>query len=145
MGGKRPFPTYERVTTGVSGYIEIVQVFYNPELLTYAQLLGYFFVLHDPTSQDQQGNDTGTQYRSAIFTSSPQQEQQTKKIIQELDASGEFSDPIVTQVRSAETFYLAEDYHQNYFNDNMGASYCRIVINPKVQKLRSAYSDKLKA
>ena len=140
MGGKRPFPTYERVTTGVSGYIEIVQVFYNPELLTYAQLLGYFFVLHDPTSQDQQGNDTGTQYRSAIFTSSPQQEQQTKKIIQELAASGEFSDPIVTQVRSAETFYLAEDYHQNFYANDPNKPYCQLVVKPKIEKIQQLLS-----
>lgn len=137
MWGKRPFPTYERICTGVSGYIEVVQVFFDPNLLSYEQLLGYFFAIHDPTSQDQQGNDKGSQYRSAIFTNSDDQSLKAKSTIDILNQSWKYSKPIVTEVRSTETFYLAEDYHQNFYANNPNKPYCQLVVKPKIDKIQS--------
>ncbi len=137
MWGKRPFPTYERVCTGVSGYIEVVQVFFDPTILSYEKLLGYFFALHDPTSRDQQGNDNGSQYRSVIFTNSDDQSLKAQDTITTLNQSWQYSKPIVTEVRPAETFYLAEDYHQNFYANNPNKPYCQLVVKPKIEKIQS--------
>ena len=138
MGGKRPFPTYERVTTGVSGYIEIVQVFFDPKQLTYPQLLGYFFAIHDPRSYDKQGHDTGSQYRSVIFTSSSDQERLAQEVIAQLESSHDYIESIVTEIRPAERFYLAEDYHQNFYKNNPSKPYCQMVVQPKIEKIQQS-------
>ena len=137
MWGKIPFPTYERVCTGVSGYIEVIQVFFDPTLLSYEQLLGYFFAIHDPTSQDQQGNDKGSQYRSVIFTYSDEQSLQAQRTIDILNQSWQYLKPIVTEIRPVENFYLAEAYHQNFNANNPDKPYCQLVVKPKIEKIQS--------
>lgn len=136
MWGKRPFPTYERVCTGVSGYIEVVQVFFDPILLSYTQLLGYFFTIHDPTSYEKQGNDEGTQYRSVIFTTDTQYEI-AQSTVNTLNISWLYHNPIVTEIRPAETFYLAEPYHQNFYTNNPNTPYCTLIVKPKIEKIQS--------
>ena len=137
MWGKRPFPTYERICTGVSGYIEIVQVFFDPALLSYERLLWYFFAIHDPTSRDKQGNDSGIQYRSVIFTHWDIQSQIAQDSIARLDTSWVYTSPIVTEIRPVERFYLAEAYHQNFYTNNPHKPYCQLVVQPKIKKIQS--------
>jgi len=142
-GGKFPNPTYKEVCSGLSGHAEVVQVTYDEDVLSYHDLITIFMTTHDPTTLDRQGADRGTQYRSVIYYHDDIQKQIIEQVMDEL--KDKFPDPIVTEVSPLPTFFVAEDYHQNYFNQNMGASYCRIVIDPKVQKLRAVYTDKLKA
>ncbi len=137
MGGKRTFPTYERICTWVSGYIEVVQVFFDPHVITYDLLLAYFFILHDPTSRDRQGNDVGTQYRSVIFTYSDDQAQVAHDMITKLNDSDKYTQPIVTEVRPVERFYLAEPYHQNFYHHNPHKPYCQLVVKPKIDTILS--------
>ena len=143
-GGHVPNPTYKHVCSGETGHAEVVQITFNPDVLSYRDLLKVFFTIHDPTTPNRQGADVGTQYRSAIFTHSDEQERIAEEVIAELGASGLWDDPIVTEVVPFEAFYLAEDYHQEYYANNPNQSYCRIVIAPKVAKFRKQYLDRLK-
>ncbi len=144
MGGDRPHPTYEAVCTGTTGYAEIIQVRFKPSVISFTELLEIFFGIHDPTTLNRQGNDVGTQYRSAIFYHSPEQETAAKKTIEKLTKDKLFSSPIVTEVVPASTFYMAEDYHQDYFVQNPSQPYCAYLIGPKVAKFRQQFSEKLK-
>lgn len=134
-GGKKPNPTYKEVCTGQTGHAEALEVKYNPAVVTYSQLLDRFWHMHDPTTLNQQGGDVGTQYRSAIFYHSPDQKKEAEAARDALTKAGTFKQPIVTEIVPATTFYPAEAYHQNYFNQNRTAGYCRAVILPKLQKL----------
>jgi peptide-methionine (S)-S-oxide reductase len=138
MGGRRPNPTYEQVCTGVTGHIEVVQVTFDPAVTPFREILEVFFSVHDPTSRDRQGNDVGEQYRSIVFYHSDEQRIEAEKIIAEL------GDDIVTEVRAAETFWPAEDYHQEYYRNNPNAGYCSFVVAPKVAKFRSKFAAKLR-
>jgi peptide-methionine (S)-S-oxide reductase len=135
IGGTVPNPTYQQVCTGTTGHAEAIRVTFDPDQVSYAQLVGLFFVAHDPTTLNRQGADTGTQYRSAIFTLDAAQQATAEKVKAELDASGEFSKPIVTEITPATTFYPAEGYHQDYYDRNSSAPYCQVVIAPKLKKL----------
>lgn len=143
-GGQVPNPTYQAVCSGVTGHAEVVQVTFDPEEITFRELLEVFFSMHDPTTLNRQGADRGTQYRSAIFTQSPEQEATAKEVIAELEAEHVYDAPFVTEVVPLDTFYAAEQYHQNYYERNPGQGYCRAVIAPKVAKLRQRYTEKLK-
>ena len=145
MGGAKADPTYEEVCTGNTGHAEVVQVAFDPSVVSYEDLLGVFFATHDPTTPDRQGNDVGTQYRSAIFHHSPAQKAAAEAVIANLQREKVFGKPIVTQVAEAAAFYPAEAYHQRYF-ERVGAAnpYCTYVIEPKVSKFRKRYVDRLK-
>ncbi|MBC8155614.1 MAG: peptide-methionine (S)-S-oxide reductase MsrA [Bacteroidetes bacterium] len=143
-GGQKPNPTYDEVCTGRTGHAECVEVLYDPNKVTYAELLQAFFRSHDPTTLNRQGADVGTQYRSVIFYHSEEQKQLAEQIRQELDASGAYGNPIVTEISPAETFYEAEAYHQSYFAQNPNQGYCSYVIAPKLDKFRKVFKDKLK-
>jgi peptide-methionine (S)-S-oxide reductase len=144
MGGKVANPTYRAVCGGNTGHAEVVQIHFDPTVVSYRQILEVFFTIHDPTTLNRQGADVGTQYRSVIFTHSPEQAETARAIISEFDATKLWSNKIVTEVTPAETFYVAEDYHQEYFARNGGQPYCQIVIAPKVAKFRKHYLDQLK-
>jgi len=145
MGGKTPNPNYEQVCSGASGHAEVVRVAFDPAELAYRDLLSVFFVIHDPTTLNRQGNDVGTQYRSAIFYHSEEQKRAAEEVIAKLGAEKIFSAPIVTEVVPATLFHLAEDYHQEYF-ERVGAGnpYCSYVIEPKVAKFRKHFVERLK-
>lgn len=143
-GGRRPNPTYEQVCSGATGHAEVVQVVFDPNTISYADLLRVFFSIHDPTTLNRQGADVGTQYRSVIFYHNPEQQRTAEEVIRSLQSEGIWNDPIVTQVVPFETFYRAEDYHQEYFATNPMQPYCNIVIAPKVAKFRKQYVDMLK-
>jgi len=143
-GGSVPNPTYKHVCTGETGHAEVVQVTFNPDVISYRDLLRVFFTIHDPTTLNRQGADVGTQYRSAIFTHNETQEKVAEEVIAELNDAGIWDDPIVTEVVPFEAFYPAEDYHQEYFRRNPNQGYCRVVIAPKVAKFRKQYLDRLK-
>ena len=145
MGGGRLNPTYETVCTGTTGHAEVVQIRFDPEVITYRELLEIFFGIHDPTTMNRQGNDAGTQYRSAIFYHSPQQENTAKDVITTLNAAKLFNAPIVTEVVPASIFYIAEEYHQEYFVQNSSQPYCAYLISPKVAKFRQQFAQKLKS
>lgn len=143
-GGKVKNPTYKEVTSGLTGHAEVIQITYNPTLITYPELLEIFWGTHDPTTLNRQGADVGTQYRSVIFYHSTEQKELASGYKQKLDASGAFDRPIVTEISQAGDFYPAEDYHQNYFNLNGNAPYCTYVIQPKLEKFKKVFSEKLK-
>jgi peptide-methionine (S)-S-oxide reductase len=142
-GGGRPNPTYEQVCGGATGHAEVVQVTFDPSAVSYRDLLDVFFTIHDPTTLNRQGNDSGTQYRSAIFFHSPEQERVARAAIAEFTAETVWDDPIVTQVVPLEQFWPAEAYHQNYFARNPQNPYCTVVIAPKVSKARKMFFEKL--
>jgi peptide-methionine (S)-S-oxide reductase len=144
-GGHVSNPSYEQVCTGRTGHAEVVQVTFDPGLVSYRELLQVFFTIHDPTTRDRQGYDVGPQYRSVIFYHSPEQKATAEAVIAELTREGLWRAPIVTQVVPFEAFYPAEDYHQEYFRRNPGAGYCRVVIEPKVAKFRQKYLAQLKS
>ena len=144
MGGEKKDPTYKEVCTGTTGHAEVCRIVYDPRLLTFKDLLEVFWQTHDPTTLNRQGNDAGTQYRSAIFYYSEDQKKEAEFYTSELDKSGAFSDPIVTTLEPVDTFYPAEEYHQNYFNQNGDQPYCSFVIKPKVEKFKKAFSSRLK-
>jgi len=144
-GGHVPKPSYEAVCTGTTGHAEVVQVTFNPDELSYRDLLGVFFTLHDPTTLDRQGGDVGTQYRSAIFYHDDEQRRTAEEVVRELEAEHVFDEPIVTKIELLKAFYPAEEYHREYYRRNANQPYCRAVIAPKVAKLRSKYLEKLKA
>lgn len=143
-GGTVPNPTYEDVCTGSTGHAESIQVTFDPKELSYRDLLEIFFAMHDPTTLNRQGADAGTQYRSVIFYRTPEQKATAEALIAELSAKKTFDDPIVTEIKPFTVFYPAEDYHQQYYDRNQGQGYCRIVISPKVSKLREKYVARLK-
>ena len=144
-GGHVPKPSYEAVCTGTTGHAEVVQVTFNPDELSYRDVLGVFFTLHDPTTLDRQGGDVGTQYRSAIFYHDDEQRRTAEDAVRELEAEHVFDEPIVTKIEPLTVFYPAEEYHREYYSRNPNQPYCRAVIAPKVAKLRSKYLEKLKA
>ena len=135
MGGKTEDPTYRQVCSGDTGHAEVVQVRFDPARLAYADLLAWFWRLHDPTTLNRQGNDVGTQYRSAIFTHSDDQRGTAEESKRQADASGDFADPIVTEIVPASTFWSAEESHDDYYRQNREQGYCRMVIAPKLDKL----------
>lgn len=143
-GGAVVNPTYKQVCTGATGHAEVVQVTFRPETVSYREILEVFFSVHDPTTPNRQGADIGTQYRSAIFFHSREQLLTAESVIQELNAAGIWDRPIVTEVTASPTFYQAEEYHRNYFRQNTDQGYCRMVIAPKVAKLRRHFAKKLK-
>lgn len=143
-GGRRPNPTYEQVCSGATGHAEVVQVVFDPSVISYRDLLNVFFTIHDPTTLDRQGNDVGTQYRSAIFTHGAEQDTAAREVIAELTKAATWDDPIVTKIESLTTFYPAEAYHAAYFERNGKQPYCQFVIAPKVAKARQKFSAKLK-
>ncbi|MES2689223.1 MAG: peptide-methionine (S)-S-oxide reductase MsrA [Bacteroidota bacterium] len=144
MGGDVPNPTYREVCGGRTGHAEVCRIVYNPKKLTYNDLLQALFMAHDPTTLNRQGNDVGTQYRSAVFYHNDTQKAEAEKVIKQLTDAKVYDAPIVTQVVPAQTFFKAEDYHQNYYNQNSGESYCQFVVKPKVEKFRKVFKDKLK-
>lgn len=144
MGGQVDNPTYKQVCYGNTGHAEVVQLTFNPELVSYKELLEIFFTIHDPTTLNRQGADVGTQYRSAIFYHSPEQKETAEQVIAELTAEGVWGDPIVTEIVPLDKFYVAEDYHQNYYANNPNQGYCTVVIAPKVSKFRQKFLEKLK-
>lgn len=143
-GGNVPNPTYEEVCTGTTGHAECCQIVYDPSIVSFDELLEVFWKTHDPTTLNRQGNDVGTQYRSAIFYHSQEQKDKAEHYKAALDSSGAFNNPIVTAIEPYKNFYSAEAYHQNYFNSNTGQPYCRFVIMPKVEKFEKVFKDKLK-
>ena len=144
MGGKVKNPTYREVTTGLTGHAEVIQLTYNPSVISYDELLEIFWATHDPTTLNRQGADVGTQYRSVIFYHTDEQRKLAETYQKRLDESGAFEKPIVTEISPAGTFYQAEDYHQNYFNLNGNAPYCTYVIQPKLEKFKKVFQNKLK-
>ena len=145
MGGDRPNPTYEAVCTGTSGHAEIIQIRFDQMIISFGEILEIFFGIHDPTTLNRQGNDAGTQYRSAIFYHSPGQEATAKEVIEKLTKDQLFDSPIVTEVVPASTFYIAENYHQEYFVQNPSQPYCAYLISPKIAKFRQQFAGKLKS
>ena len=145
MGGKTPNPNYEAVCGGKTGHAEVVQVTFDPDEVAYEDLLGVFFAIHDPTTLDRQGNDVGTQYRSAIFTHSEEQKRIAEAVVRRVTDEKIFGAPIVTEIVPASRFHVAEDYHQEYFRRvGAGNPYCSFVIEPKVAKFRKHFVDRLK-
>lgn len=144
MGGNIKNPAYREVVTGRTGHAEAIQFEFDPQQVSYEQLLYIFFTTHDPTTLNRQGNDIGTQYRSAIFYHSAEQREQALSVVELLTNEQVFSDPIVTEITEAGPFYEAEAEHENYYNRFPDQPYCRIIIDPKVQKLKKAFAGKLK-
>jgi peptide-methionine (S)-S-oxide reductase len=143
-GGHPPNPSYELVCTGTTGHAEVVQVTYDPAVISYGDLLDVFFTIHDPTTLDRQGPDHGSQYRSAVFYQTPAQQRQAEEKIAALGVEQVWDDPIVTEIVPLATFSPAEEYHQDYFRRNPGQGYCRAIIAPKVAKARKLFLEKLK-
>lgn len=144
MGGRIANPTYQQVCSGRSGHVEIAEVTFDPSIIRYGDLLHVFFTLHDPTTLDRQGNDVGEQYRSVIFYRDEAQKKTSEEVIAELTRDQVFQDPIVTAVEPASTFYVAEEYHQDYYANNSMQPYCMFVVAPKVKKIREKYARQLK-
>ncbi len=143
-GGHSINPSYKDVCTGTTGHAEVCKITFNPMTISFETLLSIFWQTHDPTTLNRQGNDIGTQYRSAIFYSNDEQKRLAEKYKSELNTSGAFRSPIVTEISALINYYPAENYHQNYFNQNSEQSYCKFVIAPKVEKLKEVFKDKLK-
>ncbi len=143
-GGQVPNPTYREVCGGDTGHAEVVQVKFDPTVISYADLLHVFFTIHDPTTLNRQGNDIGPQYRSAIFYHDAEQKRVAEEVIREIEAQKLWNAPIVTEVTPFDKFYIAEAYHQEYFKNNPFQGYCRVVIVPKVAKFRQKFVDRLK-
>jgi peptide-methionine (S)-S-oxide reductase len=144
MGGKTANPSYEEVCSGETGHAEVAQLSFDPKQVSFKEILEVFFVIHDPTTLNRQGNDVGTQYRSAIFYHSAEQKAAAEQVIANMSAAKIYEDPIVTEVVPASKFYVAEDYHQEYFRRNAAQPYCAFVVRPKVAKFRKHFLEKLK-
>lgn len=142
-GGTKENPTYEDVSGGTTGHAEVVRVEYDPTLVKYSTLLTIFFGSHDPTTKNRQGADIGTQYRSVIFYTTPEQKSEAEKFIAEINSSNKFGDPTVTELEPLEKFYGAESYHQDYFARNSENQYCQLVINPKLEKVQKDFGNLL--
>ena len=143
-GGVVPNPSYQQVSAGTTGHAEVVQITFDPAVISFEDILEVFFSIHDPTTLNRQGADVGTQYRSMILYHTPEQKATAKKMIKELEAAGRWSEPIVTELRPFEAFYRAEDYHQEYYERNKRQPYCQAVITPKLAKLRKEHFVKLR-
>lgn len=143
-GGKVKNPTYKEICSGLTGHAEVIQVTYDPEIVSYEQLLEVFWKTHDPTTLNRQGNDVGPQYRSVVFYHDDQQKRLAEDYRQRLLDAKVFDRPIVTEISPLLTFYKAEDYHQNYYNSNGNAPYCQIIIQPKLEKFKKVFSDSVK-
>ena len=143
-GGHDPDPTYEAVCSETTGHAEVVQIAFDPDMVSFRELLEVFFTIHDPTTLNRQGNDVGTQYRSAIYYHDEQQRLIADEVIEEMTVAGLWDDPIVTEVTALDTFYEAEEYHQQYFEKNPFQPYCFVVVRPKVSKFRKKFVSKLK-
>jgi peptide-methionine (S)-S-oxide reductase len=144
MGGQVERPSYEQVCSGQTGHAEVVQVHFDPAVISYRDLLEVFFTIHDPTTLNRQGNDRGTQYRSAIFWHNEAQQAEAEAFVARLIAERAYADPIVTEIAAAATFWPAEDYHQDYFRNHPNQPYCLFVVAPKVGKTRAKFAGKLK-
>jgi peptide-methionine (S)-S-oxide reductase len=144
MGGKVKNPTYKEVCSGLTGHAEVIQITFNPTVVSYEEVLEIFWNTHDPTTLNRQGADEGTQYRSVVFYHSPQQKATAEAYKKQLGDARTFPNPIVTEISPAAEFYEAEDYHQNYYSLNPGQGYCQYVIRPKVEKFKKQYAGKLK-
>ncbi len=144
MGGQSKNPNYEQICTGKSGHAEVVQLVFNPKVISYQDILEIFFTLHDPTQLNRQGNDIGSQYRSAIFYHDENQKSSALNIINTMTESAMFDREIVTQLCSVDTFYSGENYHQNYFNNNPESQYCQAIVSPKLAKFRQTFVNRLK-
>ena len=142
-GGSKPNPTYKDVCSGNTGHAEVLKIEFDPDKITYGLILNIFFAVHDPTTLDRQGNDRGTQYRSIIFYTSPQQEQIIKHVIRDLETSKIYPDQFVTEIKPLTVFYKAEDYHQEYFANNPSQPYCQAIISPKIAKFRKNFTNYL--
>jgi peptide-methionine (S)-S-oxide reductase len=143
-GGTTPNPTYDQVCSGRTGHAEVIRIEYDPSEVKYRDLLTVFFGSHDPTTKDRQGNDVGTQYRSVIFTTTPEQVADAQAVIKEINDSNSQGRPVVTEIAPLETFYEAENYHQDYYARNRDNSYCEVIINPKLEKVQQKYAALLK-
>ena len=143
-GGDAKDATYGKVSTGRTGHAEVVQLTFDSDVISYSEILEVFFYTHDPTTLNRQGADVGTQYRSVIFYHSDDQRETAVSVIEQLTTEGIYDNPLVTQLEPFKAFYKAEEYHQNYYANNRGQGYCRLVIDPKMQKLYERYKDKLK-
>ena len=143
-GGHDPDPTYEAVCSETTGHAEVVQIAFDPDMVSFRELLEVFFTIHDPTTLNRQGNDVGTQYRSAIYYHDEEQRLVAEEVIEEMTVAGLWDDPIVTEVTALDTFYEAEEYHQQYFEKNPFQPYCFVVVRPKVSKFRKKFISKLK-
>jgi peptide-methionine (S)-S-oxide reductase len=142
-GGSVDDPSYRQVCSGTTGHAEVVQITFDPAVISYRDLLGVFFTIHDPTTPNRQGADVGTQYRSVVFYHSPEQRATAEEVIAELTREGVWDSPIVTEIVEAPKFYSAEKYHQDYYAQNSEQGYCQVVIAPKVAKVRKKYLDRL--
>lgn len=143
-GGHIKNPPYREVVMGRTGHAEAIEIWFNPGVISYRDLLVIFFTTHDPTTLNRQQNDVGTQYRSAVFYHSPEQKEMAEKVVEKLENDKVFSDPIVTEISAADKFYKAEDEHHAYFDRHREQPYCQVIIDPKVQKLKATFADKLK-
>ncbi len=143
MGGQTPNPTYRDVCNGTTGHAEVTNIWYDPRDISFDELLAAFWTSHDPTQLNRQGNDVGTQYRSAIFYHSDEQRQKAQDYKKKLNDEKAYNAPVVTQIAPADTFYKAEDYHQNYYNQNGDQPYCQFVVRPKLEKFRKVFAEKL--
>lgn len=144
-GGHIKNPAYREVTTGRTGHAEVVQITFDPQVAGFSDILEVFFMTHDPTTLNRQGNDVGTQYRSAVFYHNEEQKQTAEKVIELFEKENVYDDPIVTEVTPFDAFYLAEDYHHNYFARNKNQPYCQFVVAPKVEKFKKVFKEKLKS
>ena len=144
-GGSIPNPTYEQVSTGTTGHAEAVQILFDPSIISFREILEIFFATHDPATLNRQGADFGHQYRSAVFYHNDKQRANAEEVIEELTSEKIYDLPIVTEVEPFEAFYKAEDYHKDYFKKHLEQPYCRVVISPKIAKLRKKFRDKLKS
>ncbi len=143
-GGEKPNPTYEEVCSGNTGHAEVVQITYDPAKITYAELLEAFYLSHDPTQLNRQGNDVGTQYRSVVFYHDAEQQKEAEFYKKKVEESKAYDKPIVTEISPYKAFYKAENYHQNYYNENGSQPYCYYVVKPKLEKFKKAFQHKLK-
>ncbi len=143
-GGHVANPTYKEVCTGTTGHAEVCNIYYDPAKISFEELLAAFWTCHDPTTMNKQGNDEGTQYRSAIFYHSPEQKQKSEEYKKKLNDEHVFDKPVVTVIEPFQVFYKAEDYHQNYYNENGNQPYCSYVIRPKLEKFKKVFKDKIK-
>lgn len=137
-------PSYEQVCSGETGHNEVVRVSFDPQAISLREILEIFFVIHDPTTLNRQGNDVGTQYRSGIYFSSPEQAQVAREVLDEIEASGTYRSPVVTELKPLDNYWRAEDYHQHYFAQHPGQGYCAFVVAPKVEKFRKTFAHRVK-
>jgi peptide-methionine (S)-S-oxide reductase len=144
-GGQDPAPTYRAVCAGTTGHAEVVQVSFDPEVISFRELLEVFFSVHDPTTLNRQGNDVGSQYRSAIFYHDLEQESAARELVAELEREGLWDEPVVTEITPLREFHPAEEYHQEYFSKNPAQPYCQVIVAPKVSKFRQRFRSRLKS